>query len=73
MNLQVTSVVSRLAYIPHPNLNEFLLDVFLPTKDDIRTLPNVLKKVSYAYIPFAKNAFVVVNNCIMYLELSSEK
>ena len=46
MNLRVTSVVSRLAYIPHPNLNEFLLDTFLPNKDDVRTLPSVLKKVN---------------------------
>ena len=45
MNLQVTSVVSRLAYIPHPNLNEFLLDTFLHTKDDVTTLPAVIRKV----------------------------
>ncbi len=46
MNLQVTSVVSCLAYIPHPNLNEFLLNTLLPTKDDVRSLPAVLSKVS---------------------------
>lgn len=46
INLQLTSVVSKLALIPHPNLQEFLMDPYLTLKDHVRTLFNVLQKVA---------------------------
>ena len=46
VNLQLTSVVAKLALVPHPNLHEFLLDPYLPLKPGVRTLYTVLQKVS---------------------------
>ncbi|KAJ8317420.1 hypothetical protein KUTeg_005324 [Tegillarca granosa] len=47
MNLQLTSVLSKLALIPHPNLHEYLLDPFLPVKDGTKTLFAVFRKVCF--------------------------
>ena len=47
MNLQITSVMSWLAHLPHPNLNEFLLNPYLNVKDDVRSLPVVIRKVRF--------------------------
>ncbi|XP_062584155.1 FHF complex subunit HOOK interacting protein 2A-like, partial [Saccostrea cucullata] len=44
VNLQLTSVISRLALLPHPNLSEFLLDPFLPIRDGVKTLFSVFQK-----------------------------
>lgn len=46
VNLQLTSVVARLALLPHPNLTEYLLDPFLPVTDGTRTLFAVFQKLS---------------------------
>ncbi|XP_046570725.1 FHF complex subunit HOOK interacting protein 2A-like [Haliotis rubra] len=46
INLVLTSVISRVALVPHPNLHEFLLDPFLPTASSVLTLTSVLKKVA---------------------------
>ncbi|XP_061171517.1 FHF complex subunit HOOK interacting protein 2A-like isoform X2 [Saccostrea echinata] len=46
VNLQLTSVISRLALLPHPNLSEFLLDPFLPVRDGVKTLFSVFQKLS---------------------------
>ncbi|XP_067656779.1 FHF complex subunit HOOK interacting protein 2A-like isoform X2 [Haliotis asinina] len=46
INLVLTSVISRVALVPHPNLHEFLLDPFLPTASNVLTLTSVLKKVA---------------------------
>ncbi|KAL4231182.1 hypothetical protein ACF0H5_008764 [Mactra antiquata] len=46
INLQLTSVISKLALIPHPCLHEFLLDPFLPLKPGIRNLFSIFQKVS---------------------------
>ncbi|XP_061449198.1 FHF complex subunit HOOK-interacting protein 2B isoform X2 [Rhineura floridana] len=45
VNLQVTSVLSRLALIPHPHLHEYLLDPYLPLGPGCRTLFSVLIRV----------------------------
>ncbi|CAH1783099.1 unnamed protein product [Owenia fusiformis] len=45
INLQVTSVVSKLAQLPHPNLHEYLLDPFLNLSPDTRTMYTVFTKV----------------------------
>jgi len=45
INLQVTSVASRLAFFTHPNLHEFLLSPSLQLKPGCRSLPTVLHKV----------------------------
>ncbi|KAK3593058.1 hypothetical protein CHS0354_007847 [Potamilus streckersoni] len=46
VNLQLTSVISKLALVPHPNLHEFLLDPFLPWKEGVRTLFSIFQKIS---------------------------
>lgn len=45
VNLQVTSVLSRLALFPHPHLHEYLLDPYLPLAPGCRTLFSVLVRV----------------------------
>ncbi|CAI5783172.1 Family with sequence similarity 160 member B2 [Podarcis lilfordi] len=45
VNLQVTSVLSRLALFPHPHLHEYLLDPYLPLAPGCRTLFSVLIRV----------------------------
>ncbi|XP_062817266.1 FHF complex subunit HOOK-interacting protein 2B isoform X1 [Anolis carolinensis] len=45
VNLQVTSVISRLALFPHPHLHEYLLDPYLPMAPGCRTLFSVLIRV----------------------------
>ncbi|XP_048237386.1 FHF complex subunit HOOK interacting protein 2A-like isoform X1 [Haliotis rufescens] len=46
INLVLTSVIARVALVPHPNLHEFLLDPFLPANNSVPTLTSVLKKVA---------------------------
>ncbi|XP_041371199.1 protein FAM160B1-like isoform X2 [Gigantopelta aegis] len=46
INLLLTSVISRIVLMPHPNLHEFFLNPFLPVKAEVRTLTSVLTKVS---------------------------
>ncbi|GFS07719.1 protein FAM160B1-like [Elysia marginata] len=46
VNLLLTALISRVALVPHPNLHEFLLEPFLPTKSGTRTLYSVLSKVA---------------------------
>ncbi|KAJ7305328.1 hypothetical protein JRQ81_011248 [Phrynocephalus forsythii] len=45
VNLQVTSVLSRLALFPHPHLHEYLLDPYLPLAPGCRSLFAVLVRV----------------------------
>uniref|UniRef100_A0A670ZIP9 FHF complex subunit HOOK interacting protein 2B n=1 Tax=Pseudonaja textilis TaxID=8673 RepID=A0A670ZIP9_PSETE len=45
VNLQVTSMLSRLALFPHPHLHEYLLDPYLPLAPGCRTLFSVLIRV----------------------------
>ncbi|XP_068776809.1 FHF complex subunit HOOK-interacting protein 2B isoform X2 [Struthio camelus] len=45
LNLQVTSVLSRLAAFPHPHLHEYLLDPYLNLTPGCRSLFSVLVRV----------------------------
>ncbi|XP_043392150.1 FHF complex subunit HOOK interacting protein 2B isoform X8 [Chelonia mydas] len=45
LNLQMTSVLSRLALFPHPHLHEYLLDPYLNLAPGCRTLFSVLIRV----------------------------
>ncbi|KAM6234990.1 FHF complex subunit HOOK-interacting protein 2B isoform 2-T2 [Porphyrio hochstetteri] len=45
LNLQVTSVLSRLAAFPHPHLHEYLLDPYLSLAPGCRSLFSVLVRV----------------------------
>ncbi|NXL94493.1 F16B2 protein, partial [Alectura lathami] len=46
LNLQVTSVLSRLAAFPHPHLHEYLLDPYLSLAPGCRSLFSVLVRVT---------------------------
>ncbi|XP_053406841.1 FHF complex subunit HOOK interacting protein 2A-like isoform X2 [Mercenaria mercenaria] len=46
INLQLTSVISKLALVPHVCLHEFLLDPYLPLKPGVRSLFSIFQKVS---------------------------
>uniref|UniRef100_A0A8C6YKM2 FHF complex subunit HOOK-interacting protein C-terminal domain-containing protein n=1 Tax=Nothoprocta perdicaria TaxID=30464 RepID=A0A8C6YKM2_NOTPE len=45
LNLQVTSVLSRLAAFPHPHLHEYLLDPYVDLAPGCRSLFSVLVRV----------------------------
>ena len=45
MCLQVTSIISKIALLPHPNLNEYLLNPSLPIRQDALSLFSVLHSV----------------------------
>jgi len=44
-NLQLTSIVSKLAQLPHPHLHEYLLNPTIPLAPGVRSLYTVLKEV----------------------------
>lgn len=44
-NLQLTSVVAKLALLPPPSVHEFLLNPFLPTAEDTQTLCKTFDQV----------------------------
>lgn len=46
VNLQVTSLISRLALFPHPNLHEYLLNPLIPLVPTARSLFTVLLKLA---------------------------
>lgn len=45
VNLRITSILAKLALLPHPNLHEFLLNPLIPLNYGVRTLFSVLDKV----------------------------
>lgn len=45
LNLQVTSVLSRLALFPHPHIHEYLLDPYISLAPGCRSLFSVLVRV----------------------------
>lgn len=45
VNLQLTSVISKLCALPHPNVHEYLLNPTVPLAPDARSLHGSLKKV----------------------------
>jgi len=44
-NLQLTSIISKLAQLPHPHLHEYLLNPTIPLAPGVRSLYTVLKEV----------------------------
>lgn len=46
VNLQVTSVLSKLALLPHPHLHEYLLDPYINLAPGCRSLFAVIVRVS---------------------------
>lgn len=51
LNLQVTSVLSRLAVFPHPHLHEYLLDPYVSLSPGARSLFSTLVRVSVHLVP----------------------
>ncbi|XP_071792770.1 FHF complex subunit HOOK interacting protein 2A-like isoform X3 [Asterias amurensis] len=45
VNLQVTSLLSKICLFPHPHIQEFFLDPYLPNAPGCRTLHTVLTRV----------------------------
>lgn len=73
LNLHLTSIISKLAMLPHPNLHEYLLNPLLSTAQKTRTLFKTLKEVAFrltAEIPRLKNYRQVIENT--RLQLMSE-
>ncbi|CAH0731414.1 unnamed protein product, partial [Brenthis ino] len=46
VNLHLTSIISKLALLPHPNLHEYLLDPYLPVAKNTTTLFKTLQDVA---------------------------
>lgn len=46
VNLQVTAVLSKLSLLPHPHLNEYLLDPYINLAPGCRSLFSVIVRVS---------------------------
>lgn len=44
-NLQLTSIISKLAHLPHPHLHEYLLNPTIPLAPGVRSLYTVMKEV----------------------------
>ncbi|XP_045778838.1 FHF complex subunit HOOK interacting protein 2A-like isoform X2 [Maniola jurtina] len=73
VNLHLTSIISKLALIPHPDLHEYLLEPCLPTAAATRTLFKTLRAVAgrlSADIPRIKNFRAVIEST--RLQLMSE-
>lgn len=45
INLQITSLITKIALFPHPNLNEYLLNPGLPLKENCRSLFSILHRI----------------------------
>lgn len=45
VNLQVTAVLSKLSLLPHPHLNEYLLDPYINLAPGCRSLFSVIVRV----------------------------
>merc|ERR1712013_590483 len=61
-NLGLTSVVARLAQLPHPHLHEFLLNPTVPLVPGARTLFTVLKEVVGSAVQRSE-AVLVIDEC----------
>ncbi|XP_061116189.1 FHF complex subunit HOOK-interacting protein 2B [Conger conger] len=74
LNLQVTSVLSRLAVLPHPHLHEYLLDPYISLAPGSRSLFSVLIRVigdlmqRIQHIPNFTERLVHVRKQLMALE-----
>ena len=45
LNLQITSLITKIALFPHPHLHEFLLNPSLPLKENCRSLFSELHRI----------------------------
>ena len=45
LNLLITSLISKIALYPHPNLSEYLLNPSLPLKENCRSLFSILHRI----------------------------
>ncbi|CAH2054187.1 unnamed protein product, partial [Iphiclides podalirius] len=65
VNLHLTSIVSKLALMPHPHLHEYLLNPSLPTARKTQTLFKVLQEVARKLtmeVPRIRNYKKVIEN-----------
>lgn len=71
VNLHLTSIISQLALLPHPNLHEYLLNPMLPTAKKTPTLFKTLQEVAKRLtmeIPRLRNYKKIIENtrqCLM--------
>lgn len=49
VNLQVTAVLSKLSLLPHPHLNEYLLDPYINLAPGCRSLFSVIVRVRVCF------------------------
>nr|XP_013189960.1 unnamed protein product [Amyelois transitella] len=73
VNLHLTSIISKLALLPHPNLHEYLLNPTLPTAKNTQTLFKTLQELARRLtmeIPRIRNYKKVIENT--RLQLMSE-
>lgn len=73
VNLHLTSIISKLALLPHPNLHEYLLNPMIPTAKNTRTLFKILQDVAKRLtmeIPRLRNYKKLIENT--RLQLMSE-
>ncbi|XP_066500882.1 FHF complex subunit HOOK-interacting protein 2B [Hoplias malabaricus] len=74
LNLQVTSVLSRLALFPHPHLHEYLLDPYISLSPGARSLFSTLVRVigelmqRIQHIPNFTQRLILVRRQLMGLE-----
>ncbi|MCJ8735377.1 hypothetical protein PDJAM_G00246390 [Pangasius djambal] len=74
LNLQVTSVLSRLAVFPHPHLHEYLLDPYISLSPGTRSLFSTLVRVigelmqRIQHIPNFTQRLITVRKQLMGLE-----
>lgn len=73
VNLHLTSIISKLALLPHPNLHEYLLNPMLPTAKKTQTLFKTLQELARKLttdIPRLRNYKKIIENT--RLQLMSE-
>ncbi|XP_051525824.1 FHF complex subunit HOOK interacting protein 2B isoform X2 [Myxocyprinus asiaticus] len=74
LNLQVTSVLSRLAVFPHPHLHEYLLDPYISLSPGARSLFSTLVRVigelmqRIQHIPNVTERLMIIRRQLMGLE-----
>ncbi|XP_047994852.1 FHF complex subunit HOOK interacting protein 2A-like [Leguminivora glycinivorella] len=70
LNLHLTSIISKLALLPHPNLHEYLLNPMLPTSKKTVTLFKTLQELAKRLtmeIPRLRNYKKVIENTRQHL------
>lgn len=79
LNLQLTSVLSHMAALPHPHLHEYLLDPYLNLAPGVRSLFSILVRVigdlmqRIQSIPDFRAQLVLVRRQLMGLEPHGEQ